>query len=77
MDCNWQKTREGTTIVINLPTNNLDFFLNILTDLYSNVSQRCDKCEIVTIKREYTFRSHIFIELCAFLSKKQWDVYEL
>lgn len=70
MNCSWQKT----TIVINLPTNNLGFFLDILSTLYSNASQKCDKCNIFITKYEHTFSNHIFIELCAPPSEKQQSI---
>lgn len=66
LNCNNQNTREKTTIVINLPKGDFKFFHDVLyNNMYSEENHKCDICGIFTVKCNYTFNNHIFIELFA------------
>lgn len=71
LNCNNEKTQEKITITANLPTCDLKFLMDILEELYSEKNKKCENCDCFAIKCEYTFGSHVFIELCAPLSDHQ------
>jgi len=65
LNCKEERSRKEKTIVVNLLTGNLTFFLDVLSNMYSDEYKKCDNCDDYTMKSKYTFGRKIFIELFA------------
>lgn len=62
--CNYEKKTESKSIIANLPTNTIDFLLDVLYDRFSIEIKKCEACGMGTTERNFTFGNHLFVEIC-------------
>jgi len=59
----FQREIEEKTIIANLPTNDMTFIQDVINNRFSEEIHKCEFCNTISSKSNYTVENHIFIEI--------------